>query len=100
MAETADHGDLVDIAVAKKEELILPPKADSGIVPTIEWWDEVYLSRENREIRKKIVKPVGNNKNSNSYSFSSSSGSGSGGGNEADASLFTTASLNYSRSHM
>ena len=99
MAETTDHGDLVDTAVAKKEELVLPPKADGGIVPTIEWWDEAYLSRENREIRKKNVKPVGNSKSNSSNSYSSSSGSG-GGGNEADASLFTTASLSNSRSHM
>jgi hypothetical protein len=96
VAGTADHADSGDIAVAKKEEWILPPKPDIGIVPTIEWWDEPFLSRENREIRKKNVKPIGNNKNSSSYSSSSSSG----GSNEADASLFVTASLSNSRSHM
>ena len=102
MVETTDNGDLNDVAVVKKEEFLLPPKPDSGIVPTIEWWDEPYLSRENREIRKKIVKqPVGSNKNNNNNnnSYSSSSGSGSGG-NEADATLFTTASLSHARSHM
>lgn len=100
IAGTADHGDMVDIAVAKKEEWILPPKPDTGIVPAVEWWDEPFLSRENREIRKKVVKPIGNNKSSNSNSYSSSSGSSSGGSNEADASLFVTASLSNSRSHM
>ena len=106
LAVTTDNGDLVDIAVVKKEVFFLPPKPDSGIVPTIEWWDEPYLSRENREIRKKIVKlPLGSNKNNNNNnnnnSYSSSSGSGSGsGGNEADATLFTTASLSHAKSHM
>lgn len=98
IAGTADHGDSVDIAVTKKEEWILPPKPDIGIVPTVEWWDEPFLSRENREIRKKNVKPIGNNKGSNSNSYSSSSSSG--GSNEADASLFVTASLSNARSHM
>jgi hypothetical protein len=98
VAGAADHGDSAAAAVAKKEEWILPPKPDIGIVPTVEWWDEPFLSRENREIRKKNVKPIGNNKNSNSNSYSSSSSSG--GSNEADASLFVTASLSNARSHM
>jgi hypothetical protein len=98
VAGTADHGDSADIAVAKKEEWILPPKPDTGIVPTVEWWDEPFLSRENREIRKKNVKPIGNTKNIKSNSCSSSSSNG--GSYEADASLFVTAALSNARSHM
>jgi hypothetical protein len=73
------------IVVTQKEsaDSALPPRADADIVPAVEWWDEPYLSRENREIRKRVAK-LG------------ASSSGSSG----DSDLFSTASILHARSHM
>jgi hypothetical protein len=73
------------IVVTQKEtaDTVLPPRADADTVPAVEWWDEPYLSRENREIRKRVAK-LG------------ASSSGSSG----DSDLFSTASIVHSRSHM
>lgn len=44
------------IPTGESTGLILPPRADLGVVPTMEWWDEIYLPREIREIRKKAAR--------------------------------------------
>mmetsp|Transcript_36097 Transcript_36097/g.34146 ORF Transcript_36097/g.34146 Transcript_36097/m.34146 type:complete len:526 (-) Transcript_36097:7-1584(-) len=67
----------------KQDPDMLPPRPDGGLVPVIEWWDEIYLPKEVREIRKKSAK-VG------------SSSSGSSG--EPD--LYTSIAIENCKTHM
>lgn len=78
-----DNSEPIVITQKETADSILPPRADSDVVPAVEWWDEPYLSKENREIRKRVAK-LG------------ASSSGSSG----DVDLFLGASIAHSRSHM
>jgi hypothetical protein len=40
----------------KQDPDMLPPRPDGGLVPVIEWWDEIYLPKEVRETRKRTAK--------------------------------------------
>ena len=87
--------------------ILLPPRADNNDVPEIEWWDEIYLSKDNRDIRKKSVitpsfKPDGGNGKGNGGSdkgASSSSGISSSS-SSSDVDLFAGAGISHIRTHM
>ena len=87
--------------------ILLPPRADNNDVPEIEWWDEIYLSKDNRDIRKKSVitpsfKPGGGNGKGNGGSdkgASSSSGISSSS-SSSDVDLFAGAGISHIRTHM
>ena len=55
-------------------------------MPVVEWWDEIFLSKENREARKKLAK---------FGASSSGSSSGSSGGD-----VFAGVSIVHVRTHM
>ena len=84
-----DDVDKSELSLKGQTPVLLPPRIDGDIVPVVEWWDEVYLSKENREIRKKSSK-VG--------SAASSSGSMSVG--DVDVDVYKTSSILHTKSHM
>ena len=88
--------------------ILLPPRADNNDVPAIEWWDEIFLSRDNRDIRKKTLitpsfKPGGGNGKGNGggdKGASSSSGISSNSSSSSDVDLFAGAGISHIRTHM
>ena len=54
--KTTDDNDMdtaMDEEVVTNDIIEIPPPADGGIVPILEWWDEVYIAKNIREDRKK-----------------------------------------------
>lgn len=41
--------------ISSDNEIIIPGPSDSGVVPAMEWWDELFLPKDIREGRKKSV---------------------------------------------
>lgn len=87
--------------------LLLPPRADKNDVPIVEWWDEIFLSKENREIRKKAAITssfkysglgIGGKKGDGSGGEISSSSSSSSSSRNVD--LFDGAGIYNVRTHM
>ena len=83
---------------------LLPPRADNNDVPVIEWWDEIYLSKDNRDMRKKAVitpsfKPGGGGGGGGEKVTSSSSGSSSSS-SSSNVDLFAGAGISHVRTHM
>ena len=82
--ENNDDVDKSELSLKGQTTVLLPPRIDGDIVPIVEWWDEVYLSRENREIRKK----------------SSKIGCASSSGSVGDGDVYKTSSILHTKSHM
>ena len=91
--------------------ILLPPRADNNDVPEIEWWDEIYLSKDNRDIRKKsVITPSfkldggngkGNGKGNGGSDKGASSSSGiSSSSSSSDVDLFAGAGISHIRTHM
>ena len=81
----------------------MPPRADNNDVPVIEWWDEIYLSKDNRDMRKKVVitpsfKPGGGGGGGGGGEKVTSSSSGSSSSSSID--LFAGAGISHVRTHM
>lgn len=93
-----DNDEKSELSLKSLTPVLLPPRTDGDIVPIVEWWDEVYLSRENREIRKKSVKGAGASSSSGNGKGSVGYSDFSGVGVEVD--VYKTASILHTKSHM
>jgi U4/U6 small nuclear ribonucleoprotein PRP3 len=47
-----DDDESIDVSQTAVNERELPAPVDGGVVPSMEWWDEVFLSKDLRELRK------------------------------------------------
>ena len=53
---STDDDNAMDTTIdeAVDDDVEIPPPADGGVVPILEWWDEAYIAKTIREDRKKI----------------------------------------------